>query len=142
MQIFTLGTWRKQKAVGAPYDSDEDLLDSPDTPSEQPPSSRRKLLKSKASSRKKLDEIFPITKKGDGMLSSLNEPSLPIDIVVHEFETKPVDVDALRSGMVRFRFLLHGSQPGSIPDPKILASMLDLVSSLRLLACQLAYIVS
>lgn len=69
-----------------------------------------------------------MAKKGQGLLSSFNEPSLPIDIVVHEFETKPVDVDALRTGMVRFRFLLHGSQPGSVPDPKILASMLDLVS--------------
>ena len=115
--------------MGTPYDSDEDLLDSSEAASEQLPSTtRRKLLKSKASSRKKLEDIFPMTKKGEGLLSSFNEPSLPIDIVVHEFETKPVDIDALRAGMVRFRFLLHGSQPGSVPDPKILASMLDLVS--------------
>lgn len=115
--------------MGTPYDSDEDLLDSSEAASEQPPSTtRRKLLKSKASSRKKLEDIFPMAKKGEGLLSSFNEPSLPIDIVVHEFETKPVDIDALRAGMVRFRFLLHGSQPGSVPDPKILASMLDLVS--------------
>ena len=115
--------------MGTQYDSDEDLLDTPDTPSEQRPSLKRKLLKSKTPSRKKLDDIFPITKKGDTTPSALSEPTLPIDIVVHEFETKPVDVEALRSGMVRFRFLLHGGQPGSIPDPKILASMLDLVSS-------------
>lgn len=115
--------------MGTQYDSDEDLLDTPDTPSEQRPSLKRKLLKSKTPSRKKLDDIFPITKKGDTTPSTLSEPTLPIDIVVHEFETKPVDVEALRSGMVRFRFLLHGGQPGSIPDPKILASMLDLVSS-------------
>ena len=115
--------------MGTQYYSDEDLLDTPDTPSEQRPSLKRKLLKSKTPSRKKLDDIFPITKKGDTTPSTLSEPTLPIDIVVHEFETKPVDVEALRSGMVRFRFLLHGGQPGSIPDPKILASMLDLVSS-------------
>ena len=112
--------------MGTHYDSDEDLLDSSEAASEQPSSTtRRKLLKSKASSRKKLEDIFPMAKKGEG---SFNEPSLPIDIVVHEFETKPVDIDALRAGMVRFRFLLHGSQPGSVPDPKILASILDLVS--------------
>ena len=50
--------------------------------------------------------------------------------MVHEFETKPVNIEALRAGMVRFRFLLHGCQPGSVPDPKIVASMLDLVSRL------------
>ena len=115
--------------MGTPYDSDEDLLDSSEAPSEQQSSTaRRKLLKSKSSTRKKLDDIFPMAKKGDGLLSSFNEPSQPIDIVVHEFETKPVDIDALRAGMVRFRFFLHASQPGSVPDPKILASMLDLVS--------------
>ena len=48
--------------------------------------------------------------------------------MVQEFETKPVDIEALRAGMERFRFLLHGCQPGSVPDPKIVASMLDLVS--------------
>ena len=48
--------------------------------------------------------------------------------MVQEFETKPVDTEALRAGMVRFRLLLHGCQPGSVPDPKIVASMLDLVS--------------
>lgn len=48
--------------------------------------------------------------------------------MVQEVETKPVDIEALRAGMVRFRFLLHGCQPGSVPDPKIVASMLDLVS--------------
>ena len=129
LQIFTLGTWRKQKAVGTPYDSDEDLLDSSEASFEQPSSTaRRKLLKSKACSRKKLDEVFPMAKKGDGLLGSVNEPSLPIGIVVHEVETKPVDIGALRGGMVRFRFFLLASQPGSVPDPKILASMLDLVS--------------
>ena len=119
--------------MGTPYDSVEDLLDPSDAPPEQQSSNaRRKLLKSKSSTRKKLDDVFPISRKGDGMLSSFNEPSLPIDIVVHEFETKPVDVDALRAGMVRFRFLLHGGQPGSVPDPKILASMLDLVSAIAI----------
>ena len=98
--------------MGTQYDSDEDLLDTPDTPSEQRPSLKRKLLKSKTPSRKKLDDIFPITKKGDTTPSTLSEPTLPIDIVVHEFETKPVDVEALRSGMVRFRFLLHGFSAG------------------------------
>lgn len=114
--------------MGTPYDSDEDLLDSPEASSEQQSSTARRKLKSKSHSRKKLDDVFPMAKKGDGLLGSFNEPSRPIDIVVHEFETKPVDIDALRAGMVRFRFFLHASQPGSVPDPKILASMLDLVS--------------
>ena len=51
-----------------------------------------------------------------------------------------MNIEALRAGMVRFRFLLHGCQPGSVPDPKIVASMLDLVSWLNVLGvkfCQL-----
>ncbi|PFX29002.1 protein unc-80 homolog isoform X2 [Stylophora pistillata] len=131
-------TWtRKQKAVGTQYDSDEDLLDAPDPQSEQQSSSKRKLLKSKTPSRKKIEDIFPIAKKGDPTPPLLSESTLPIDIVLHEFETKPVDVEALRSGMVRFRFLLHGGQPGSIPDPKILASMLDLEAPAVARACLL-----
>ncbi|CAH3019143.1 unnamed protein product [Porites evermanni] len=122
-KIFTLGTWRKQKTVGTPFGSVEDLLDSEST-SEQTSTAKRKHLKTKSASRKKLEDIFPISRKiPDGTPS---EQSLPIDIVVQEFETKPVDVEALRAGMVRFRFLLHGCQPGSVPDPKIVASMLDL----------------
>ena len=125
LQIFTLGTWRKQKTVGTPFGSVEDLLDSEST-TEQTSTAKRKHLKTKSASRKKLEDIFPISRKiPDGTPS---EQSLPIDIVVQEFETKPVDIEALRAGMARFRFLLHGCQPGSVPDPKIVASMLDLVS--------------
>lgn len=125
LQMFTLGTWRKQKPVGTPFGSAEDLLDSESLP-DQSSTAKRKLLKSKSSTRRKLDDVFSMTRKMTE--SSFVEPSLPIDIVVHEVETKPVDLEALRAGMVRFRFLLYGCQPGSVPDPKIVASMLDLVS--------------
>ena len=111
--------------MGTLFDSNEDLLDSESLP-DQSSTMKRKLLKSKSSSRKKLDDVFPIARKIADSPST--EPSLPIDIVVREFETKPVDMEALRAGMVRFRFLLHGCHPGSVPDPKIVASMLDLVS--------------
>ena len=111
--------------MGTPFDSVEDLLDS-ESLTEQTSTTKRKLLKSKSTSRKKLEDVFPIARKIPD--SSSTEPSLPVDIVVHEIETKPVDIEALRAGMARFRFLLHGCQPGSVPDPKIVASMLDLVS--------------
>ena len=120
--------------MGTAYDSDDDLLDASESPSDlqQMSSARRKLLKGKSLSRKKLDDIFPVkihgsAKKGDGLSESLPESLVPVDIVVREYEAKPVDVDALRAGMVRFRFLLHGCQPGSVPDAKLVASMLDLV---------------
>ena len=115
--------------MGTPFDSVEDLLDTDSLP-DQSSTTKRKLLKSKSSSRRKLDDIFPITRRIPD--SSFAEPALPVDIVVREVETKPVDVGALRAGMVRFRFLLHGCQPGSVPDPKIVASMLDLVGMVLL----------
>ena len=125
LQIFTLGTWRKQKCVGTPFDSTEDLLDAESLP-DQSSSAKRKLLKSKSSTKRKLDDVFAITRKLTE--SSFPEPSLPVNIVVREVEAKPVDLQALRAGMGRLRFLLYGCQPGSVPDPKIVASMLDLVS--------------
>ena len=71
-----------------------------------------------------MEDVFQIKiphKRDEGSLQT------PVDIFVKEFERKPVDVDALRAGMFRFRFVVNGSQPGSVPDPKIVAAMLDLV---------------
>lgn len=43
-------------------------------------------------------------------------------------ERKLVPVDLVRSGMMRFSFLLETCHPGSIPDPQLIAAVLDLVS--------------
>ena len=61
------------------------------------------------------------------------EAAQGIDIFVQEVEKKPVDVSALRAGMVRLRFLGNALQPGSVPDPQIVASMLDLVRNCSIL---------
>lgn len=129
-QIFSLGAWRKQRVIGQTYDSDDDNLDdSPDT-SMQQVSLKKKLFKER--SRKRLDEVFPM-KSGKKLINS-SSSSIPdngsptVEIVHHEYERRPVDVEALRLGLIRFRFLMNASQPGAVPDPNIVAAMLDLVS--------------
>lgn len=42
-------------------------------------------------------------------------------------EKKLVDKYMIKSGMLRFSFLLECCQPGSFPDSQLLAAMLDLV---------------
>ena len=39
-----------------------------------------------------------------------------------------IPVQELKVGMARFTFLLENCLPGSVPDPALLASILDLVS--------------
>lgn len=129
-QIFSLGAWRKQRAIGQNYDSDDDGDDSPDN-SLQQISLKKKRIKEKT--RKRLDEVFPMKSSSKKLItsssSSLPENGSPtIDIVVQEYERKPVDVGALREGMIRLRFLVNASQPGAVPDPHIVAAMLELVS--------------
>jgi hypothetical protein len=43
-------------------------------------------------------------------------------------ERKLVPILPVRIGMSRFSFLLETCQPGSVPDPHLLAAALDLVS--------------
>lgn len=43
-------------------------------------------------------------------------------------EKKMVDKFLVKSGMLRFSFLLECCRPGSLPDPQLVAAMLDLVS--------------
>lgn len=45
-------------------------------------------------------------------------------------ERKLVPLLPVRKGMQRFSFLLETCQPGSVPDPHLLAATLDLVSML------------
>lgn len=70
-------------------------------------------------------------RKDQDHLADTPEAAQEIDIFVQEVEKRPVDVPALRSGMVRLRFFFNALQPGSVPDPHIVASMLDLVSNGR-----------
>ena len=44
-------------------------------------------------------------------------------------EKKMVDRYLIKSGMLRFSFLLECCHPGSLPDPQMVAAMLDLVSA-------------
>ena len=44
-------------------------------------------------------------------------------------EKKLVDKFLIKSGMLRFSFLLECCHPGSIPDPQLVAAMLELVCS-------------
>lgn len=44
-------------------------------------------------------------------------------------ERKLVPVDLVRNGMLRFNFMLESCQPGSVPDPQLIAAVLDLVST-------------
>ncbi|XP_071534011.1 protein unc-80 homolog isoform X8 [Panulirus ornatus] len=41
-------------------------------------------------------------------------------------ERKLVPVDLVRNGMLRFSFMLESCQPGSVPDPQLIAAVLDL----------------
>ena len=43
-------------------------------------------------------------------------------------EKKLVNLYAVKSGMLRFNFLLDCCQPGSLPDAHLIAALLDLVS--------------
>lgn len=42
-------------------------------------------------------------------------------------ERRLVDAYAVKSGMLRFNFMLDCCQPGSVPDPHLIAALLDLV---------------
>jgi hypothetical protein len=46
-------------------------------------------------------------------------------------ERKLVPIMPVRIGMLRFSFLLETCQPGSVPDPHLLAAALDLVSTVK-----------
>lgn len=45
-----------------------------------------------------------------------------------------IPTEPLRDGMLRFSFLLETCAPGSVPDPQLIAAVLDLVSDKILLA--------
>lgn len=40
-----------------------------------------------------------------------------------------IPTEPLRDGMLRFSFLLETCAPGSVPDPQLIAAVLDLVSN-------------
>ena len=44
-------------------------------------------------------------------------------------EKKLVNAFLVKSGMLRFNFMLECCQPGSLPDPHLIAALLDLVNS-------------
>ena len=47
--------------------------------------------------------------------------------IVYYRARRMVPLKELKVGMARFTFLLENSMPGSVPDPSLLASILDLV---------------
>lgn len=48
-------------------------------------------------------------------------------------ERRLVPCSAVFNGMLRFSFLLETCQPGSVPDPHLMASLLDLVMIILLI---------
>lgn len=42
-------------------------------------------------------------------------------------ERRLIPLDPVREGMQRFSFLLETCAPGTVPDPQLIAAMLDLV---------------
>ena len=48
--------------------------------------------------------------------------------IVYYRARRMVPLKELKVGMARFTFLLENSMPGSVPDPSLLASILDLVN--------------
>ena len=59
------------------------------------------------------------------------EPGLGRDTeVIYYRERHLVPIDDVRQGIVTFSFLLETSAPGTIPDPLLIAALLDLVSIL------------
>jgi len=59
--------------------------------------------------------------------SELGDRSRESEFVILK-ERKLVPILPLYNGMLRFSFLLETCQPGSVPDPHLLAAALDLVS--------------
>ena len=63
---------------------------------------------------------------------SLSEPSDDVGIEMHFVrEKKLVDKYIIKSGMLRFNFLLECSHPGTVPDPQLVAAMLQLVGRMK-----------
>ena len=87
---------------------------------------RRKSLMNKffKSNRKKADEIFSIElrKAGGVSLTSFRQQRSCI-----EYTSIPVNVQEIRDGMMMFSMVLESCLPGSVPDPNIVAGILDLV---------------
>ena len=61
---------------------------------------------------------------------SQNETVEEADVEVIVREKKMVDKYIIKSGMLRFSFLLECCHPGTVPDPQLVAAMLQLVSFL------------
>ena len=66
--------------------------------------------------------VLDLSRRGSFDVSSHTEV-----LVVRE--KRLVNSYAVKSGMLRFNFMLDCCQPGSIPDPHLIAAVLDLVNS-------------
>lgn len=87
---------------------------------------RRSLMRKffKTSTRKKADEIFSFEyrRTGEVSLRSFRQQRCGV-----EYTSIPVNVQEIRDGMMMFSMLLESSLPGSVPDPNIVAGILELV---------------
>ena len=87
---------------------------------------RRSIMRKffKSSARKKADEIFSFEyrKQGGVSLRSFRQQRCGV-----EYTSIPVNVQEIRDGMMMFSMLLESSLPGSVPDPNIVAGILELV---------------
>lgn len=74
------------------------------------------------SNRKKADEIFELRKTETVSRTSFRQQRSGV-----EYTSIPVNVQELRDGMMMFSMLLESCLPGSVPDPSIVAGILELV---------------
>ncbi|XP_050693714.1 protein unc-80 homolog isoform X3 [Eriocheir sinensis] len=75
---------------------------------------------------KKKDTSYDETPDPSRRNSLTEEGAVRETSVVLMRERKLVPVELVRNGMLRFKFLLETCQPGSIPDPQLIAAVLDL----------------
>ena len=111
---------KKGSPIEEPFSVEDDM--SPVGSTER---RRRSLMKKFfKSNRKKADEIFGIElrKTGGVSLTSFRQHSGGV-----EYTSIPVNVQEVRDGMMMFSMLLESCLPGSVPDPNIVAGILELV---------------
>ena len=95
-----------------------------------PGKSGRKTLADRMGIKGKKKEFEHLDSQSEEYLVDNNEDAdttIKDDEIVYYRARRMVPLTELKVGMARFRFLLENSMPGSVPDPSLLASILDLV---------------
>lgn len=78
------------------------------------------------------EEVADLSRRNSFDLDNSQESQAAASYFVKE--TRLVNIKTVRDGMLRFAFLLEACNPGTIPDPPLLAAALDLVRRARRLS--------